>query len=165
MKSNSKIKLVENDLTCTPFIYSSGDIPQPPDLNEFHVSNSIQLYNNDCQDAIYYLEDDSIDLVVTSSPYNVDLGNNKFNKNSYDLYNDNREHADYIFWLETIFLYLYSKLKTGARVCIIVGDGKNGKIPTHSDIIQFMTKIGYIPFANFIWNKGQVGNRTAWGSW
>ena len=165
MKSNSKIKLVENDLTCTPFIYSSGDIPQPPGLNQFNNSDTIRLYNNDCLDAICHIEDDSVDLVITSPPYNVNLGKNKYNNNSYDIYNDNQEHADYIFWLQTTFLYLYSKLKKGARVAINIGDGKNGKIPTHSDIIQFMTKIGYIPFANIIWNKRQVGNRLAWGSW
>jgi len=111
------------------------------------------------------LEDNSIDLVITSPPYNVNLGKNKHNKNSYDIYNDNKEHSEYIFWLQTIFLYLCPKLKKGARVCINIGDGKNGKIPTHSDIIQFMTKIGYLMFANIIWNKSQVGNRTAWGSW
>ena len=137
----------------------------PPDLNDFYVTKNIKLYNNDCLDAIYYLDDNSIDLVITSPPYNVDLGNNKYNKNSYDLYKDNKEHAEYISWLETIFLYLYPKLKKGARTVINIGDGKNGKIPTHSDIIQFMTKIGYLPFANIIWNKGQVSNRTAWGSW
>lgn len=163
MKPDSKIKLVEGRLSHTPLVYSSGELAH--DLKQFHASETMWLYNNDCLDAIWYLEDNSIDLVITSPPYNIDLGNNKFNKNSYDLYNDNRDHVDYIFWLQTIFLYLYPKLKKGARVCVNIGDGKNGKIPTHSDIIQFMTKIGYLPFANIIWNKGQVGNRTAWGSW
>jgi len=165
MKSKNTIELAEPGLIHTPFIYGSGELPVPPDLNQFHTSETIRLYNNDCLDAIYYLEDDSIDLVITSPPYNVNLGNNKFNKNSYDLYNDNKEHADYIFWLQTIFLYLYPKLKKGGRVAINIGDGKNGKIPTHSDIIQFMTKIGYLPNANIIWNKDQVGNRLSWGSW
>ena len=39
-----------------------------------------------------------------------------------DVYNDNREHADYIFWLQTVFFYLYSKLRNGARVCINIGE-------------------------------------------
>ncbi len=166
MNTNKEIKLVKQDISHTPFVYSSGDIPQAPGLNLFHASGTMELYNNDCLDVIYCLENDSIDLVVTSPPYNIDLGNNKFNKNSYDLYNDNKEHADYISWLKSIFFSLYPKLKKGAKVCINIGDGKNGKVPTHSDIIQFMTHgIGYLPFGNIIWNKGQVGNRTAWGSW
>ncbi len=117
-------------------------------------------------DAIYYLEDDSIDLVITSPPYNVNLGKNKYNKNSYDIYNDNKDHSDYISWLKTIFLYLYPKLKKGAKACVNIGDRKNAKIPTHSDIIHFMTReLKYIPMANIIWNKRQIGNRRSWGSW
>ena len=154
----------ESNLSYTPFIYSSGVILRP-DINEFYCSNKIKLYNNDCLDVICQLENNSIDLVVTSPPYNVNLGKNKYNKNSYDLYKDNKEHSEYIFWLETIFLYLYPKLKKGARVCVNIGDQKNGKIPTHSDIAQFMNKIGYVPFTTIIWNKSQIGNRTSWGSW
>ena len=166
MTTNSNIKLVKNSLTHTPFVYSNGDIPPSPKLKLFHASDTMKLYNNDCLDVINCLENDSIDLVVTSPPYNVDLGKNKYNKNSYDVYNDNKEHSAYITWLKTIFQSLYPKLKVGARVCINIGDGKNGKIPTHSDIIQFMTHgLGYLPYTTIIWNKSQVGNRLAWGSW
>lgn len=106
-----------------------------------------------------------LDLVVTSPPYNVDLGNNKYHKNPYDLYNDNKEHQEYIRWLKSIFENLYPKLKTGGRLCINIGDGKNGAIPTSSDIIQACKEIGYIPMTHIIWNKFQIGSRTAWGSW
>lgn len=111
------------------------------------------------------LDDNSIDLIVTSPPYNVDLGNNKYNKNSYDLYVDNLHHGEYIKWMTNIFNRLYCKMKSGGRICVNIGDGKNGAIPTSSDIIQFMNKeCRYIPMAHIIWNKNQVGNRTAWGS-
>lgn len=126
----------------------------------------IKVVNVNCEQGIPTLEDNSVDLVVTSPPYNVDLGNNKYNKNPYNLYNDNKEHKDYIEWLETIFGLLYKKLKAGGRVCINIGDGKQGRVPTHSDIIQMMcSNIGYLYFSTIIWNKNQVGNRTAWGSW
>jgi site-specific DNA-methyltransferase (adenine-specific) len=165
MKTNSNIKFVGKNLTNTPFTYSSGDISPFSRLNPVHSSNKMKLYNNDCLDVIHCLQCDSIDLLITSPPYNVNLGKNKFNKSSYDLYNDNKDHKEYILWMESIFDALYSKLKKGSRICINIGDGKNGKVPTHSDIIQFMTKIGYLPFANIIWNKGQVGSRCSWGSW
>jgi site-specific DNA-methyltransferase (adenine-specific) len=45
-----------------------------------------KIYNMDCLKGMEELEDGSIDLVVTSPPYNVDLGNNKFHKTPYDLY-------------------------------------------------------------------------------
>ena len=166
MKTNSNIKLTENSLTNTPFVYSSGDVSPSHELNLFHASESMKLYNNDCHDVIDCLENDSLDLVVTSPPYNVNLGKNKKKKIGYDVYNDNKEHADYISWLKIIFSDLYPKLKKGGRVCINIGDGKNGRIPTHSDIIQFMAhELNYLPVSTIIWDKGYVGIRTAWGSW
>jgi site-specific DNA-methyltransferase (adenine-specific) len=123
-----------------------------------------KIIQGDCLEVMKDIPDKSIDMVITSPPYNVDLGNNKYHKSPYDLYNDNKNHKDYIDWLEEIFKLIYKKLKSGGRVCINIGDGKNGSIPTHSDIINFMVKIGYIPITTIIWNKHQVGSRTAWGS-
>lgn len=124
----------------------------------------IEIRNEDCLIGIPLLDDYSIDLVVTSPPYNVDLGNNEFNKNPYDLYLDNKDHQQYILWLKSIFEKLYPKISIGGRVCINIGDGKNGAIPTSSDIIQFMKELKYIPLTHIIWNKSQVGSRAAWGS-
>ena len=123
------------------------------------------LVNGDCEACIQYVEDASINLVVTSPPYNVDLGNNKYNKNPYDLYNDNKDHREYIAWLTSIFGKIKPKLVEGGRVCINIGDGKNGAIPTSSDIIQFMSNdLGYINLAHIIWDKHSMASRTAWGS-
>lgn len=122
------------------------------------------IYNMDCLNGLRKMDDNTIDLVVTSPPYNVDLGNNKYNKNPYNLYNDNKEHQEYISWLKEIFSLVYLKLKSGGRVCINIGDGKNGAVPTHSDVIQMMCEIGYIPMSVIIWNKNTVSGRTAWGS-
>lgn len=124
-----------------------------------------QIICGDSLDILKLFISNSIDLVVTSPPYNVDLGNNKYKKTSYDLYNDNREHEDYISWLKEIFKEVYRILKGGGRVCINIGDGKNGAVPTSSDTIQFMRELRYVPMTHIIWDKSQVGNRTAWGSW
>ena len=40
-----------------------------------------RLICGDCLEVIPKLKDEIIDLIVTSPPYNVDLGNNKYNKN------------------------------------------------------------------------------------
>lgn len=123
-----------------------------------------KIYNEDCIKTISNMADDFIDLIITSPPYNVNLGKNKFNKNPYDLYNDNKEHDEYILWLKSIFEKLYPKMKKGSRICINMGDGKNGAVPTSSDIIQFMKEIGYIFFTQIIWNKKSAAGRTSWGS-
>jgi len=125
------------------------------------------IYQGLCEDLIKKLPDDFIDLVITSPPYNIDLGKNRYNQNPYDLYQDNKDHKDYIAWLKDIFESLKPKMKSGGRICINIGDGKNGSVPTHSDIIQFMTKdknLKYLLKSTIIWNKSQIGNRTSWGS-
>ena len=130
------------------------------------IDMAMTLFNEDCLKVIPELSDESLDIVITSPPYNVDLGNNKYNKNGYDLYRDNMDHSEYIEWLCEVFRNIFPKLKTGGRVCLVVGDGKNGSVPTTSDIIQFMSKtLSYIPMTHIIWNKKQTSARTAWGSW
>ena len=125
-----------------------------------------QIICGDCLELLNQLPAHSIDLVITSPPYNVDLGNNRYHKNPYDLYRDNREHSEYIEWLKTVFAEVKRTLKHGGRIAINIGDGKNGAIPTHSDVIQFMTREhGYLQMATIIWNKNQCSPRTAWGSW
>ena len=127
----------------------------------------MQLYNGDCLEVMDRLIDEGVkvDAIITSPPYNVDLGNNKYNKTPYSLYKDNKEHWEYIAWLKDIFTKSKDIVTKGGRVVINIGDGKNGAIPTHSDIIQFMRDIGYIQMSTIIWNKNQVSPRTAWGSW
>jgi len=123
-----------------------------------------KIYCADCRHTIQLMDNELIDLVITSPPYNINLGHNRYHKNPYDLYNDNKDHHDYIDCLKYIFELLYDKMKKGGRVCINIGDGKNGAVPTASDITQFMVELGYIPYTHIIWDKSQVGNRCAWGS-
>ena len=119
------------------------------------------IYNMDCTEGLELIKDNSIDLIITSPPYNVDSGNNKYNKNPYDLYNDNKDHREYISWLKGIFQLAYSKLKKGG--CLYkYGQWQKWGCPTCSDITQFMTKeLNYIPMVHIVWNKKQVSNRAA----
>jgi len=112
----------------------------------------------DCLDLIPQLPDNSIDLVITSPKYNVDLP-------GYDLGGDKMSHQDYIKWLREVFKAIYPKLKKGGRCAINVGDGENGRVHTHSDIIQFMShSLRYLPYTTIVWEKHNTSNRTAWGS-
>jgi len=122
-----------------------------------------KIYNIDCFEGVDLLEDESIDLIVTSPPYNVDLGNNKYNKDSYDLYDDNKDYQKYIDDLVILFIYLKRKLKSGGRICINIGNTKNGAVYNAFDL-AFNLKAYYIPMTTIVWNKSQTGNRCAWGS-
>lgn len=126
------------------------------------------IYNISCEYGIQALKESGtkVDCIITSPPYNVDLGDNKFNKNPYDLYKDNKNHWEYIKWLKSIFSSCQDILNVGANICINIGDGTNGNIPTHSDIMQFMSRdLNFIPITTIIWNKANCSNRTSWGSW
>jgi DNA modification methylase len=54
------------------------------------------IIHGECEKEIPKLKESSIDLMITSPPYNVDLGNNKKNKIGYDKHDDNMNHDDYI---------------------------------------------------------------------
>ena len=123
-----------------------------------------KLFHEDNLLTLGRMPDDYLDLTITSPPYNVDLGNNKYNKNSYDLYKDNKDHREYLCWLKTVFEQVYKKTTSGGRCVINIGDGQNGRVPTHSDVLQLMVEIGWLPMSTILWEKGETSNRTAWGS-
>jgi len=125
-----------------------------------------KIFNEDCLVTIDKMKQQSlkINCIITSPPYNVDLG--KTSKTSYSLYKDNKEHQEYIKWLSNIFDKCYDILEDGGRLCINIGDSKNGAIPTHSDIIQSLVNNGrYIMHSIIIWDKKHTNARTCWGSW
>ena len=119
-----------------------------------------KIINCDClqgKEGLYSLPYDLIDLTVTSPPYNLNI--------DYDEFDDSMGYEDYLVWLEYVFDGIYDKTKTGGRCVINIGDKENGKIPIHSDIIQFMHKIGWLYYTTIIWNKNTTSNRMSWGSW
>lgn len=125
----------------------------------------MKLINADCLLLLKTMKEGSAHCVITSPPYNVDLGNNKYKKEGYASHNDNMPYEEYLLLMEEIFRECYKVLSEDGRICINIGDGKNGKIPTHSDFIQILTKVGFHPMTTIIWNKNNTSNRCAWGSY
>lgn len=122
-----------------------------------------KIYNESCLTGIDKI-DFPVHLVVTSPPYNVDLGKNKLNKHGYDIHNDNMTPSEYYWFISNTFKKIWNIQDDDGRVCINVGDRKNGEDALHNDIINIMHQIGYKSYTTIIWNKHQVGNRTSWGS-
>ncbi|MBI2126281.1 MAG: site-specific DNA-methyltransferase, partial [Thaumarchaeota archaeon] len=57
--------------------------------------NGITLYRRDCLEGMReYLRSKSVDLVVTSPPYNIGK--------QYNIYNDKRPREEYLNWLEKV---------------------------------------------------------------
>ena len=122
-----------------------------------------EIFNVKCEEGIQELEDNSVNLVVTSPPYNL-KNVSIHNHIEYNLYKDDRDYHEYINWLKEVFGLTYGKLTEDGRVCINIGDQKNGAIPTHFYIMNAMFELGYGYFTTIIWNKSQTARRTAWGS-
>lgn len=130
------------------------------------TNKDIEILNCDCIQAMNSkIVHGSVDCVITSPPYNVNLGNNKFKKDGYASYSDNLDYQDYLEWMKNVFIGCHKVLKEDGRICVNIGDGKNGNIPTHSDFIQILIEIGFKPITTIIWNKKTTSNRCAWGSW
>lgn len=122
-----------------------------------------KIINNDCLEVLKKIEDNSIDLIITSPPYNVGV--------KYDKYNDSREMDEYINFLIEVAKELYRVIKVDGRVCInIPCDGKmkiNGD-SVKCDISYIVKKIFYESGFKFrdkiYWDKENIKSRTAWGS-
>lgn len=123
----------------------------------------MKLIQGDCLEKMK--DTNGVNLIVTSPPYNVDLGNNKYKKDGYSAYDDNLPYDEYLLFIRNVFTLCYDALAKDGRMAINIGDGKNGSITTHSDFTQIAKEIGFIPITTIIWNKNNTSNRCAWGSY
>ena len=122
------------------------------------VLNKIwNCHNMDIKLGLPSLPDNTIDLSIQSPPYNLNI--------DYDEFDDNQAYEEYLTDLEDVFREVFRVTVNGGRCCINVGDKQNGKVPIHSDIIQIMQSIGWLPYSTIIWDKQNVSNRMAVGSW
>jgi site-specific DNA-methyltransferase (adenine-specific) len=123
------------------------------------------LYNEDCRKTASFLQNDDIDLVVTSPPYNVGI--------PYDTYDDLLFKEEYFQMIEDVFKILFTKLKKGGRICVNVpyevnfkdiGDGRQFMAAEHWFILK---KIGYkwAGLVDLDEENPHLAKRSAWGSW
>lgn len=118
-----------------------------------------QVFNEDCNDTLNRMEDNSLDLVITSPPY--------FNAREYSQYSDIDE---YMNKMKEIFEKVEDKLKP-SRMCIInispvlvereSRNKQSYRIPLPFYFVVMMESIGYEFLEDIIWKKpnGAVPNR------
>ncbi len=114
-----------------------------------------------CDDILATTEIDknSIDLIVTSPPYNVDI--------KYNSHNDQISYEKYLEfsckWLSQCFDWL----KDDGRMCLNVplDINKGGQQSVGADLTLIAKQIGFNYHSTVIWNEGNISRRTAWGSW
>lgn len=105
------------------------------------------------------LEENSVDLIVTSPPYNVgiDYGSNDDGL-SYEAYLEFSER-----WLFNCFYW--SRPQGRLLMNVPLDKNKGGQRPVGADLIRIAQKVGWQYHSTIIWNEGNISRRTAWGSW
>lgn len=113
------------------------------------------LINGDCR-SMDYINDESIDLIITSPPY----WQLKDYRESRQI-GFNQSYEDYINSLNLVWMECFRVLKSGSRLCVNIGDqfarsayyGRYKIVPIHSEIIRFCETIGFDFMGSIIWQK------------
>lgn len=69
-----------------------------------------KIYCGDCLDVMADIPDNSIDLIITSPPYNV--------RKDYGIYKDELSWADYYYWINSVINECYRVLNKGGTIAI-----------------------------------------------
>lgn len=109
------------------------------------------------------LPDESVNIVVTSPPYNV--GGEKHNPMLYNFYDDSQPLVSYLEWLCDVFEEVYRVMTPDGRVVVNIGAQKNGRVPLNYHVIAMMRDIGFHVYSQIIWDKGHTSRNSAFGSW
>ncbi len=105
------------------------------------------------------VQDNSIQLIVTSPPYNVGK--------EYIAYDDKKELQVYLDFLNNVWIECKKKLCKGGRIAVNIADTwRTPYIPLHCYITKQLVDLGFLMRGVVFWDKGaSVGISTAWGSW
>ena len=126
---------------------------------EIFFQNDKVLIINDSVFQTQQIKPDSVDLVITSPPYNVDI--------KYNSHDDQTSYEDYKIFSEKWMSCCYTWLKDDGRFCLNIPLDKNkgGQQSVGADLTTIAKKIGFQYHSTIIWNEGNISRRTAWGSW
>ena len=123
-----------------------------------------RIINGDCIEVMKTFPESSIDLTVTSPPYNCGI--------RYDTHDDFMMMDDYWEWTEKWLTELYRITKEDGRVAINIPyeiniKERGSRIMFMADFWAIMKKVGFNPFGLVDLNENTPHRvkLTAWGSW
>jgi len=127
-------------------------------MKPFFKARSLRIFNADIL-KINAIDDESIDLIVTSPPYDVDI--------KYQNYDDNMPYEMYIDFTKKWLSRLHRLAKPDGRLCLNIPLDKNkgGQQSVCADITNVAKEVGWKYHSTIIWNEQNISRRTAWGSW
>lgn len=138
----------------------NGSLVAPQEADRKRLPFSDWFYTADTGDGLPMVADGSIDVVITSPPYNVGhtYGNG---------FNDDLPHADYLARLRRWCAVIVSKVKTAGRICFNVADIGTARDPNRRHLIRpmdfelmnIMESLGCVLYQRIIWDRGGVSCR------
>lgn len=121
----------------------------------YNQSKQYTLYKGDVLEVLKNIPSDSVDMIFTSPPYNIDLGNRKdTNIAHYDIHQDNLEWEQYVDWQVAILDELY-RILTGGGSMFFNHKDKFKKEVFHSPI-EILFKSKFSIKQNIIWDRGSA---------
>ncbi|MDE1825379.1 MAG: site-specific DNA-methyltransferase [Candidatus Micrarchaeota archaeon] len=123
----------------------------------FLKTDTLEILNTDVLTTTE-IKNKSVDLIVTSPPYNLDI---KYNSNS-----DKLTYEEYLEFSKKWLGNCFEWLKDDGRLCLNVPLDKNkdGQQSVGADITTIAKHVGFKYHSTIIWNEGNISRRTAWGS-
>ena len=123
-----------------------------------------KIINGDCIEVMKTFPEGSIDLLVTSPPYNVNI--------SYDVYKDDLPMDEYYEWTKDWLREALRVLKDDGRIAVNVPNELNvqergGRILFVAEFWMMMKEVGF-KFSGLVdltENSPHRVRQTAWGSW
>lgn len=124
----------------------------------FWESDDVTIFNDDILSTKHLLPN-SIDLIITSPPYNLDI--------NYGEHNDSTSYSEYLKFSDAWLKRCYDVTKVSGRLCLNIplDKNKNGQQSVGADITKIANKCGWKYHSTIVWNEGNISRRTAWGSW
>jgi len=124
----------------------------------FFQNDRVAIINEDVF-ATEKIEPGSIDLVITSPPYNVDI--------KYNSHNDKLTYDEYLIFSRKWMARCLSWLRPDGRFCLNIPLDKNkgGQKSVGADLTTLAKQVGFNYHSTIVWNEGNISRRTAWGSW
>lgn len=131
-------------------------VEEPEGINKF-VN---KIICGDSEKVLKQAPANSIDIIITSPPYNFGL----------DYKDDAKDDAvkwdDYFKKLNTIWKQCTRVLKPGGRFCVNVQPLFSDYMPTHHLISKQLLNLGLLWKGEILWDKHNYNCKyTAWGSW
>jgi DNA modification methylase len=112
----------------------------------------------DCLDILPQIEENTIDLIITSPPYNI--------KKEYDLYIDDLPWDEYYLWCEQWLSECLRVLKPDGRMALnhyLSFGNKKGRTAPIMELNSIAQKLGFKHHSLAVWTDSTLSRRTAWG--